>query len=116
LILDEPRAYPTPKRVEAKMSDAIVVTKSGRADITGSEGLVTIHCQECGEQITDAETANVIFPRTAEAADTQPFKIVCLDCDRHRDMKAPTSWMKLHEFIEALAASVEMKAKRKSNK
>jgi len=44
----------------------------------------------------------------------QPFQILCLGCDLHRDKKTPTSWIKLHEFIETLADSVGMNAEKKS--
>ena len=98
------------------MNEAIVVTQGERADITGSEILIAIHCQECGERITDAELANVTFPRSVEPGDNQSFRIVCLDCDRLRDKTTPTSWIKLHEFIETLADSVRMKAQRQPKK
>jgi len=98
------------------MSEAIVVTQGERADLTGSEVFIAIHCQECGERITDAGLANATFPRGVQPGDKQSFKIVCLNCDRVRDEKTPTAWIKLHEFIEALADSVGMKAERKSKK
>jgi hypothetical protein len=98
------------------MNDAIVVIQGEKASLLGRESFVTIHCQECGKRITDSEAANVAFPRDVQPGDKQSFKIVCLDCDRHRDKKTSTSWMKLHEFIETLADSVGMKAERKPNK
>lgn len=94
------------------MQDAVVVTKGERADSTGSENFIAIHCQECGKRITDAREANVALSRDTEPGKGQSFKIVCLECDRMRDETAPTSWMKLHEFLEALADSVGMKAER----
>lgn len=94
------------------MHDAIVVTKGERADITGSESFIAIHCQECGKRITDAGAANVALSRDTQPGERQSFKIVCLGCDRKRDKAAPTSWIKLSEFIEILADSVGMKAER----
>jgi hypothetical protein len=96
------------------MSDAIVVTKGERTNLFGSEIFVAIHCQECGQRITEAESANVTVSRDTQPGERQSFRIVCLDCDRHRDAKNPASWTKLYEFIETLADSVEMKAERKS--
>jgi hypothetical protein len=96
------------------MSDAIVVTQGERANIVGSEIFFAIHCQECGKRITDSDMANVTFPRDVQPGEKQSFQIVCLDCDTRRDKKAPTSWIKLHEFIETLADSVGMKAEKKS--
>ena len=94
------------------MSEAIVVTQGERADMTGSEVFIAIHCRECGERITDAELADAAFPRGVQPEGKQSFKIVCLDCDCVRDEKTPTTWIKLHEFIKALADSVGMKAER----
>jgi hypothetical protein len=96
------------------MSDAIVVTRGERANVVGSEINIAFHCQECGEQITDSEMANVAVPRDARLGETQAFKVVCLGCDRHRDKNLPTLWIKLDEFIEALADSVGMKAQKRS--
>ena len=77
--------------------------------MTGSEVFIAIHCRECGERITDAELADATFPRGVQPEGKQSFKIVCLDCDCVRYEK----WIKLHEFIEALAEIVGMKAERK---
>jgi hypothetical protein len=99
-----------------KMNEAIVVTNGERAKIVGSEIIIAVHCQECGEKITDSEAANVAFPRDVQSGEKQSYKIVCLNCDRHRDKKTPTLWIKLHEFIETLADSVGMKAEKKSKK
>jgi hypothetical protein len=72
------------------MNDPIVVIRGEGASLLGRESFVTIDCQECGQRITDSEAANVIIPRDAQPGDEQSFKIVCLDCDLHRDKKTPT--------------------------
>lgn len=94
-------------------TEAIVITKGQRANIIGSEIFVAVHCQECGERVTDSGLANVIFPRDVQPGEKQSFKVVCLDCDRLRNKGNSTSWIKLYEFIETLADSIGMTAKRK---
>lgn len=96
------------------MNDAIVVTKGERVNIVGSEIFIAVHCQECGERIIDPDLANVAFSRGEQPEDKLSFKVVCLECDRHRHMLSTTSWQKLHEFSEVLADSAGMKAQRKA--
>jgi hypothetical protein len=98
------------------VSEAIVVTQGERADMSGSEVFIAIHCQECGERITDAGWR------------MPPFHVVCNQETSNRSRssalivmvfatkKTLTAWIKLHEFIEALADSVGMKTERKSKK
>jgi DNA-directed RNA polymerase subunit RPC12/RpoP len=97
------------------MSDAFVVVMQGdKPTFLGRENLVTIHCQECGQRITESEGAKVTFTRDAQTGDRQSFEILCPACASRRDKETPTSWVKLHEFVEALAESVGMKAERKA--
>ena len=118
LFCPRPEFFPSVCRsfaLGSSMSDAFVVVMQGEKPIfLGRENLVTIHCQECGQRIIESEGANVMFTRDARTGDRQSFKILCQGCASHHDKTPPTSWIKLHEFVEALADSVGMKAERKS--
>jgi DNA-directed RNA polymerase subunit RPC12/RpoP len=97
------------------MSDAFVVAMQGDKPIfLGRENFVTIHCQGCGQRIAESEGAKVKFTGDAQKGDRHSFEILCPACASRRDKERPTQWIKLQEFIEALADSVGMKAERKA--
>ena len=94
-----------------ELHDPIVAIRGDRSDLTGSKIFISIHCQLCGERITDASLANVIFPR--RTGEQLQFQIVCPDCDLpHMPHRRITNWMRLYELIETVARSVGMKAER----
>ena len=53
--------------LDSEMSDAFVVVMQGdKPTFLDRENVVTIHCQECGQRITESEGAKVTFTRDAQ--------------------------------------------------
>ena len=107
------KTNPAPELTQSELYDPIVAVKGDCSDLMGSEIFISVHCQHCGERITDASKANVIFPRRTASGEQLSFQIVCPDCDLpHMPHRRITNWMRLYEFIETVARSVGMKAER----
>jgi hypothetical protein len=87
----------------------IIVRQGAEADLTGAQLIFSAECMGCGERITDAREANVVFPADRQAGEELPFAVLCPDCDLRRSRKeedVPTRWLKLDEFYRVIGHSI----------